>query len=63
LRKDGLIGKDDRSFQFQLNSSGLRVNGQQQSAALTEKYRKLYTGSSSSKGGKSTTNIDITVSE
>jgi bla regulator protein BlaR1 len=63
LRKDGLIGKGERSFQFQLNDSGLRVNGQQQSAELAEKYRKLFGGSSSSKGSKSTTNIQLSVSE
>ncbi|WP_210520581.1 M56 family metallopeptidase [Hymenobacter terricola] len=41
LRKDGLIGSDDKSFQLQLNNSGLTVNGKKQSDKLAEKYRKL----------------------
>ncbi|MDO7846960.1 M56 family metallopeptidase [Hymenobacter sp. M29] len=41
LRKDGLIGADDKSFQFQLNSSGMTVNGKTQSAEMAAKYRKL----------------------
>ncbi|MBF9142069.1 M56 family metallopeptidase [Hymenobacter properus] len=41
LRKDGLIGADDKSFQLQLNSSGLTVNGKAQSAETAAKYRKL----------------------
>ena len=41
LRKDGLIGQDDKSFQLQLNDSGLTVNGKRQSEELAAKYRKL----------------------
>ncbi|MCC3152904.1 M56 family metallopeptidase [Hymenobacter sp. BT770] len=41
LRKDGLIGQDDKNFQLQLNDSGLTVNGKRQSEELATKYRKL----------------------
>jgi hypothetical protein len=41
LRKDGLIGAADTSFQLQLNSSGLTVNGKRQPDELAAKYRKL----------------------
>ena len=41
LRKDGLIGADDKDFQLQLNDSGLTVNGKRQSDKLATKYRKL----------------------
>ncbi|HEX8326798.1 MAG TPA: M56 family metallopeptidase [Hymenobacter sp.] len=41
LRKDGLMGANDRNFQIQLNDSGLKVNGKVQSDELAAKYRKL----------------------
>ena len=41
LRKDGLIGADEKNLQFQLSASGLTVNGKQQSDELAAKYRKL----------------------
>ena len=41
LRKDGLIGADDKDCQLQLNDSGLTVNGKRQSDKLATKYRKL----------------------
>jgi bla regulator protein BlaR1 len=41
LRKDGLIGAEDKSFQLQLNDAGLTVNGKKQSDELAAKYRKL----------------------
>ena len=41
LRKDGIIGADEKNMQFQLNSSGLTVNGKKQPDALAAKYRKL----------------------
>ena len=41
LRKDGVIGADDKNIQFQLNASGLTVNGKKQPAELAAKYRKL----------------------
>ena len=41
LRKDGIIGADEKNLQFQLNSSGLTVNGKKQPDALAAKYRKL----------------------
>jgi bla regulator protein BlaR1 len=41
LRKDGIIGADEKNLQFQFNSSGLTVNGKKQPDALAAKYRKL----------------------
>ena len=41
LRKDGVLGSDEKDLQFQLNNSGLTVNGKKQSDELAEKYRKL----------------------
>ena len=41
LRKDGVLGRDEKSFQFQLNNAGLTVNGQRQPEKLAAKYRKL----------------------
>ncbi len=41
LRKDGLIGQNDKRFQLQLNDAGLTVNGKRQPEALAAKYRKL----------------------
>lgn len=60
LRKDGLIEKDAKSFMFQLNSKGLMVNGEQQPAAMADKYRKLL---GNSNGQSINTNINISVSE
>jgi beta-lactamase regulating signal transducer with metallopeptidase domain len=60
LRRDGLLGKDERSFTFQLNEKELRVNGQVLSAAQAEKYRRLYQLPASSQGkGRRTVNISI----
>ncbi|GAA3946183.1 M56 family metallopeptidase [Hymenobacter algoricola] len=41
LRKDGLIGKDDRAYQLQLNQAGMSVNGQKQPEEVAKKYREL----------------------
>ena len=41
LRKDGVLGANEKNLQFQLNAAGLTVNGQKQSEALAAKYRKL----------------------
>jgi bla regulator protein BlaR1 len=41
LRKDGILGTDEKNLQFQLNNSGLTVNGKKQSDTLAAKYRKL----------------------
>ena len=41
LRKDGLLGADEKNFQLQLNNAGLTVNGKKQPNELAEKYRKL----------------------
>ncbi|WP_165370475.1 M56 family metallopeptidase [Hymenobacter persicinus] len=58
LRKDGLIGKDDKSYQLQLNQSGMRVNGQKQSDAVAKKYRELL-----NHGDDKNFNLNISVSE
>ena len=64
LRADGLIGQNDKSFQFQLNSMGMKVNGKAQPAALADKYRRLYGGTESRRPGQqSKTTIQISVSE
>ncbi|MDB5268261.1 MAG: hypothetical protein JWP58_1301 [Hymenobacter sp.] len=41
LRKDGILGTNEKNLQFQLNNSGLTVNGKKQSDTLAAKYRKL----------------------
>ena len=41
LRKDGVLQADEKNLQFQLNASGLTVNGKKQSDELAAKYRKL----------------------
>ena len=41
LRKDGIIGANDKQFQFQLNEAGLTVNGKKQPTGLAAKYRRL----------------------
>ncbi|WP_197062850.1 M56 family metallopeptidase [Hymenobacter sp. APR13] len=61
LRQDGLIEKDAKSFMFQLNDKGLVVNGEPQSAAMADKYRKLL--GNPAKGQPSNTSINISVSE
>ncbi|WP_139925933.1 M56 family metallopeptidase [Hymenobacter sp. DG01] len=62
LRKDGLLGANEKAFQLQLNESGLTVNGKKQSNQLAEKYRRLL-GSPGSNGGTTRSNIQISVSE
>ncbi|UOQ78202.1 hypothetical protein MUN84_06305 [Hymenobacter sp. 5516J-16] len=62
LRKDGLLGATEKAYQLQLNESGLTVNGQKQSAELAEKYRRLLDVPASN-GGKTRSNIQISVSE
>ena len=62
LRRDGVLDVSDKAFQFQLNEQGLLVNGKKQSAALTEKYRRLLDAPADG-SGKSRRNIQISVSE
>ncbi|RPD50243.1 hypothetical protein DNI29_05450 [Hymenobacter sediminis] len=62
LRKDGLLGANEKGFQLQLNESGLMVNGKKQSDTLADKYRRLLNAPSGN-GGKSRSNIQISVSE
>ncbi|GAB2959881.1 hypothetical protein GCM10027048_29120 [Hymenobacter coalescens] len=56
LRQDGLIGPEERSYQFRLNGSEMLVNGKKQPAATADKYRKLMGGD---KGEKVNMNITI----
>ncbi|WP_242478921.1 M56 family metallopeptidase [Hymenobacter lapidiphilus] len=62
LRRDGLIGATDKGFQFQLNTKTMTVNGQQQPAAVANRYRRLL-GVEPATDGKSSRNIQISVSE
>ncbi|NML64602.1 hypothetical protein HHL22_05225 [Hymenobacter sp. RP-2-7] len=62
LRRDGLLGKDERSFTFQLNEKELRVNGKVLTAAQAEKYRRLYQLPASSQG-KGRRTVSITINE
>ncbi|MFC5271081.1 M56 family metallopeptidase [Adhaeribacter terreus] len=42
LRKDKLIGENDKSFNYQINKDGLTINGKKQPKATFEKYKKLF---------------------
>ncbi|GAA4498041.1 hypothetical protein GCM10023172_14150 [Hymenobacter ginsengisoli] len=59
LRQDGLIGKDDRSFSFQLTDKGGRVNGKELTPAQVARYRQLLGQPASGKGKSSTFNINV----
>jgi len=59
LRRDGLIGKNDRSFSFQLTDEGGRVNGQALTPAQVARYRQLLGQPVSGKGKSSTFNINV----
>ena len=59
LRQDGLIGKDERSFSFQLNDKGGRVNGKELTPAQVARYRQLLGQPVSGKGKSSTFNINV----
>lgn len=62
LRRDGLIRATDKGFQFQLNNKTMTVNGQSQPTAVADKYRRLL-GVEPATAGKSSRNIQISVSE
>ena len=55
LRKDGVLAADEKNMQFQLNASGLTVNGKKQPDELAAKYRKM-TGHADDK------NYNVTIS-
>jgi bla regulator protein BlaR1 len=59
LRQDGLIGKDDRNFSFELNDKGGRVNGQALTPAQLDRYRQLMGQSVSGKGQTSSFRINV----
>jgi bla regulator protein BlaR1 len=59
LRQDGLIGKSDRSFSFELNDKGGRVNGQALTPAQVARYRQLMGQPASGKGQSSSFNINV----
>jgi Zn-dependent protease with chaperone function len=56
LREDGLIGANEKKYRFQLDSSGLVVNGKRQSDELAAKYRQLV---GHDDGKKHSINIEI----
>ncbi|WP_188547234.1 M56 family metallopeptidase [Hymenobacter qilianensis] len=58
LRKDGLIGKNDKSYQFQINATSMTVNGKRQSDELAAKYRQLL-----GEGKNSKFNMNISIQE
>jgi hypothetical protein len=58
LREDGLIGKDDKSYEFQLNATSMTVNGKRQSDELAQKYRQLL-----GEGNNSKFNMNISIQE
>jgi len=59
LRQDGLIGKNDRNFSFELNDKGGRVNGQALTPAQVARYRQLMGQPVSGKGQSSTFSINV----
>jgi len=62
LRRDGLLGANEKAFQLQLTKDGLTVNGKKQPAALTEKYRKLLDAPDTN-GRNTSQTIQISVNE
>jgi hypothetical protein len=58
LREDGLIGKDEKSYDFQLNPTSMTVNGKRQSDEVAQKYRQLL-----GKGSNSKFNMNISIQE
>ncbi|UOG73951.1 M48 family metalloprotease [Hymenobacter tibetensis] len=63
LKQDGLLDKNAKGFSLQVNAKGLTVNGTQQSEELAAKYRKLLGHSADTNNSKSSSTIDISVSE
>ncbi|MGI4737438.1 MAG: M56 family metallopeptidase [Janthinobacterium lividum] len=59
LREDGLIGKNDRNFSFQLTDKGGKVNGRSLTPAQVARYRQLLDQPASGKGQTSTFNINV----
>ena len=62
LRRDGLIGPGEKSFSFQLDDKGGRVNGRALTPAQAEKYRRLFLPAATGKG-KTKSAINISVDE
>jgi beta-lactamase regulating signal transducer with metallopeptidase domain len=63
LRADGLIGKKDKDFLFDLSAAGMTVNGKKQPAATAEKYRQLLGLQKDSKGRQSHVTINSSDSD
>lgn len=59
LRQDGLIGKSDRNFSFDLNDQGGSVNGQALTPAQVARYRQLLGQPASGKGKSSSFHINV----
>jgi len=62
LRRDGLIGPNEKSFSFQLDDKGGRVNGRALTPAQAAKYRRLFQPAATGKGNTKST-ISISVDE
>ncbi len=62
LREDGLIGKTDRNFSFDLDDKGGRVNGQALTPAQVARYRQLFGQPAQPVSGKSSS-FHINVNE
>ena len=63
LRQDGLIGKDDRSFTFELNDRGGKANGKALTPAQVARYRQLLNKPVSQGKGKSSFSISVNENE
>ncbi len=62
LREDGLIGKNDRNFSFDLDDKGGRVNGQALTPAQVARYRQLF-GQPAQPGGGKSSSFHVNVNE
>ena len=62
LRRDGLIGPSDKSFSFQLDGKGGRVNGRALTPAQAEKYRRLFLPAAAGQGNTNSA-MSISVDE
>ncbi len=58
LREDGLIGRNDKSYQFQLINTTSTVKGERQTDELAAKYRQLL-----GEGKSSKFNMNISIQE
>jgi bla regulator protein BlaR1 len=50
LRKDNLIGENDKNFTYKMSNEGLYINGKKQPQSLFEKYKKAFHPGMTEKG-------------